>query len=106
MSWDVSMAIDTGGEYPATVCEVRNLTWNNSKILVALKCHPDDMSGKTGAEIAPIARKALADSWTREASLKKMEPENKWGGVNDVRDYLAKLVEACEKNPKAVLVVH
>jgi len=105
VSWDISVGVDTGGEFPASVAEVRNLTWNNGNILAALKCHPSDMKGKPCSEVAPIARQALADSWMKEAELKKLEPGNGWGGVDDVRDYLEKLVKVCEEHPKAMPVV-
>lgn len=104
MSWDVSIIIDTGGEYPAAIEEVRNVTYNNSEIFDALKVHPkyfkDDSKCSTWI---PSIKLALESSYKLEIEkeLLNLEPENKWGGLRDSREFLTKLLECCEKHPKA-----
>lgn len=104
MSWDVSIRIDTGGKWPATVEEVRNTTYNNSEIFLALGVHPEGKEELTCAEWVPLLKTAMAQSWLTEASLRLLEPANKWGGLNDARDLIQKLLDACEKHPKAKVV--
>ena len=82
MSWDCIMTIDTGGESPVTVCDVRNVTYNNGKIFEALGVHPDHLHGRTGAEA---------------------DPANGWGGLGDSREFLAVLLAACRAHPKATV---
>jgi len=105
MSWNACMVIDTGGDEPAVVEEIRNITYNNSKIFTALGIHPNDIKGKLGSKVASTIEKALRESHNpkRERELLALEPENKWGGLDDVRDFLGKAVTACKKHPKAFL---
>lgn len=103
MSWDCYMEIDTGGKEPATVADVRNVTYNNSKIFSLLGVHPDELRGKIGRIAEPLVRKALALSYEIEAEIKPLEPSNNWGGVDDVRDFLQKLLMACQAHPKATV---
>src|SRR3972149_2410023 len=103
MSWDCIMTIDTGGESPVTVCDVRNVTYNNGKIFEALGVHPDHLHGRTGAEADPAVSKALADSHVGEAELARLEPANGWGGLGDSREFLAVLLAACRAHPKATV---
>lgn len=62
MSWDVSLAINTGlANY--RFLEVRNVTNNNSKILAHLGVHPNLIVDKKCAEIATIIMKALSEAY-------------------------------------------
>lgn len=104
MSWDISMEYETclscgqGGSH-----EVRNVTYNNSEIFSVLGVHPKDLEGKYGMEVSEKIGKAYNDSFGSEMiqKLKPLEPENKWGGIEDSRDFLAKLHRACLEHPKA-----
>lgn len=108
MSWDAYMQIDTGSEYPATVEEIRNVTYNNGAIFKALGAYPKDLEGKLGVDAAKIITSAIeeASKPEREAELLKLAPENGWGGLDDVKDFLGKALEACRKHPKAFITFH
>lgn len=105
MSWDAYMTIDTGGESPAVVENIRNVTYNNDALFRALGAHPSDLEGKSGQEAAPVIIQAINEwhSQARRAELQKLEPANGWGGLADVKDFLEKALEACKKHPKAFL---
>ena len=108
MSWNAYMMIDTGGDSPAVVEDIRNVTYNNSGIFKALGVHPEDIEGKPGRELTSPIAKALRESYKpqRERELLALEPKNKWGGLDDVRAFLEKALAACKKHPKAVLSFH
>lgn len=105
MSWDVYIGIDTGLK-DAKIIDVRNVTYNNGRIFVRLGVHPEDMKGKTCAEIVPMIKKALKDSYDEniEKELQELSPENNWGGIADSRDFLNKLLAACEEHPLAKVI--
>jgi len=101
MSWDVSIIIDTGGEHPACVEEVRNVTYNNSKIFVKLGVHPSDRDNLLCKEWLPLINRALSDSYLYEEELEPLGPSNNWGGLKDVRNFLESLKISCEDHPLA-----
>jgi len=105
MSWDAYMMIDTGGESHAIVEDIRNVTYNNGALFRYLGCHPKDLEGMKG-EIAKdllITGLDLSHDPSRLEELKKLEPANGWGGLDDVQDFLQKAFEACKHHPKAYL---
>ncbi len=105
MSWDCDMVIDTGGEELAVVCEVRNVTLNNSRIFSMLNVHPSTINGYTG-EICALHVRQAQDKLAGAGgvfldTLRIMEAANGWGGIEDVKDFLDKLIVACRRHPKA-----
>lgn len=107
MSWDISMS-----KGPCKECgesfyeEVRNVTYNNSKIFAAIGAHPDDYEGKTGQEAQVLVESAIAKLKQDREQLQNLEPSNGWGGINDSLDFLEKLLKACIEHPKATIQVH
>lgn len=103
MSWDVSIEIDTGGKESALVEEVRNVTYNNSRIFSELGVHPSQVSDPSCLVWIALLKNALKNSFDPvvEKKLDALSPENGWGGVKDSRDFLTRLLECCERHPKA-----
>jgi len=101
MSWDVSIVIDTGGDHKAVVQDVRNVTYNNSDLFRALSVHPKMIERNECVYwILPLARAIRELEENRDKYL-PLEPENRWGGIDDSLDFLRKLLAAVKKHPLA-----
>jgi hypothetical protein len=118
MSYDTYMVIDTGGEYPATVKEIGNMTSNVSPMwslaLQAAGCKPEQeghrfllskLEGWSGADAIPVLEKAVAHIYdaANYETYAALNPENGWGDVDSARRYLRNILEACREHPKAKL---
>lgn len=107
MSWDVSVCIDTGGEYLATVAEAGNHTSNVAPMYfeamgVALR----DLDEKPALEIIPLLRKGIAEMEDDPGKYRKMNPSNNWGSYESALNFLRKILVMCVAHPKAQLSVH
>ena len=101
MSWDVQLKINTGvKEY--FVEEVRQVTYNNSKLLHHLKVHHSYNYGKAKDWIVPV-REAIQTIWHKREELKTFEPDNNWGGIDDTLDFPQTLERACVKHPECTV---
>lgn len=78
--------------------EVRNVTYNNSKIFRALGVHPDQLSAVASAWIIPL-EKALIEIQKNRLQYVHLEPSNCWGGIDDSIDFMEKLLEKCRMFP-------
>lgn len=59
----------------------------------------DFLQKKRCIDIIPIlefSQKQIHERWNE---LKKLEPENGWGGVADVQDFIEKLLLKCREYP-------
>lgn len=101
MSWDISIVTDTGRNRCADIEEVRNFTYNNSAILSSLGLHPEGKEEMKCKDWARIIGGVLAGLPLRIEELEKLEPDNKWGGIDDTVDMLLKLYGSCIKHPNA-----
>lgn len=90
MSWSVDIEI-------VVRKDVRDVTYNNGRILRFLGIHPtgkEDLKlgeWKTLLGAANLRLNTLTDEDTK--SLLEMEPENKWGGVEDVKKFISLTLE-------------
>ncbi len=82
---------------------MRNVTYNNSAIFTKLGVHPNDLEGKACAEAIPILLKAIELSYEIDSTLRRLEPPNKWGGLEDSRSFLGELLSKCQENPKGII---
>ncbi len=106
MSYDVSLTINTGGEYPATVTEVGNITWNLSPMFqAAMGCALRDLNGRFASEVVDVVEAGVRDMDEQPSYYTALNPENKWGNSEIARDFLARLAEACRKHPNATVEV-
>ena len=108
MSWDVSLEFDKCDHCEKTQesVEVRNVTYNNSKIFTRLGVHPSQLDGLVAKDVVPRLKRALELSQQIEAELVTMEPPNKWGGLSDSRHFIERLLVCCETNPDGRISVH
>lgn len=106
MSWDISLRIDTGGEDPAEVAEVGNMTYNVGPMYSqALGRSFSSLNGVTAADAIPILSEAISEM-THESTYMKYEvlnPKNGWGDRGRAVLMLERLLEACRKHPKAFI---
>lgn len=105
MSWDCYLVFEECSvcKHSPNSIDVRNVTYNNSRIFSALGVHPDDLKGKTGKEVMEILKAAFDESYREPTATKllELEPGNGWGGVKDSQDFIYKLYVACYDNPEA-----
>lgn len=106
MSWDVNIiqhevcpTCKRGRDW----FDVRNVTYNNSRIFHTLGVHPEVTDGMKCAIAIPILEKALEESHKKEPELKTMEPSNGWGGLQDSRDFISTLLEKCREFPDGTI---
>lgn len=64
------------------------------------------LSGLSCTAALPIIEQALLDMTTKEAELRRMEPENGWGSYGGAFKYLRRIASACRNNPDGVLAVN
>lgn len=106
MSFDVYLEIDTGGEYPATVAEVGNITYNvNPMFREALGCGLRETNGRNAEELLPELRRAIADMRDRPDVYSAMNPPNGWGNSGITLGFLEGFAAACARHPKATVSV-
>ena len=106
MSYDAYMRIDTGGEYPATVHEIGNMTSNVSHMWTKALGRPlRDFEGWPGGVLIPLLEGAIQHIDQHRAEYEAVNPPNGWGSVDSARRYLASILEGCRKHPKALLAL-
>lgn len=94
MSWDVYI-VDGENE----VDDVRNVTYNNSKIFQAIGCYYKDLDGSC-LMWAELAKQGISELKNNPEKYRHLEPENKWGGIDDCIDFLTKLLSKCLQHPR------
>jgi hypothetical protein len=62
-----------------------------------------DRPPMTGAELAPIVRKGLADMNARPEAYEALNPPNGWGSFAGALNFTEALLAACEAHPGAVV---
>jgi hypothetical protein len=107
MSWDASLMIDTGGEYPAGVAELGNYTYNVAPMYFEVfpeeKGFRDSLDGVLASDAIPILEQAITALEADPAHFKAMEPENKWGNYEGAVEYLKTILAGCQEHPKATI---
>lgn len=103
MSWDVSLAIDTGVEL-TEVIDIGNYTSNvHTMYSEALGFPFRDLHGKNAGDVVPLLDKAVNDMTRRPQHYEQFNPPNGWGDFDSALDFLSKLLSACKKHPKCTV---
>lgn len=113
MSYDCDIYADLGGSTLSHVEEIGNMTWNVGGMFQAAfkACGRDIRLGKLSGEscgaLTPFLKAAYAWLVALEnvEAMKALEPSNGWGSYDGAVRYLRRIIEACERHPKGVLVV-
>lgn len=107
MSYDVSLTIDTGGEYPAVVCEVGNITSNVMPMIKEAMGFPfRELDGVKAFDAQPKIDSALARMEQTPETFKAMNPPNGWGSYEGTMGFLARFSSCCVHHPQAVISMH
>jgi hypothetical protein len=103
MSYDVYMEVDVGGESPSRVSESFNYTSNVNPIWTKALGGEGlrDLEGMTGEKAQPFLVKAICHMAAHPEVYKPMEPENGWGNYHGAMNFLTRILQICQENPKA-----
>ena len=97
MSWDISVRADDVIVHTAILYE-RNVTWNDAAIFhKALGMPFRALQAMRGREALPLITQALANLEQHRSDYLALEPDNGWGGIDDVVDVLSHLRMACQQ---------
>lgn len=105
MSYDVWLAIDTGGPEPVQVGESWNYTSNSSAAWCEAGADLAEFDGKPAGECARILDKAIERMRTEPAKFKSLDAPNGWGTYDTLVPALEKLRNTMRRHPKATVVV-
>lgn len=104
MSYDISLTIDTGGEFLAEVCDVGNHTGNTRPMWdKAISGDFKSLNGKNAGESIELLTLAVKHMEEHEDEYTPLNPPNGWGSYDTALDYLKKLLRACEDHPKSTI---
>jgi hypothetical protein len=85
----------------------RNITYNLN-VMWRKACVYDALYNSHGMQaksIVPILKLGLEDMLKKPNVYKKLEPENGWGSYDGAITFLNSVIEACEDNPTAKLII-
>lgn len=107
MSYDIGMEIDAGGEYPESVGEWYNYTYNVSPMfrLAFGGNGVNDLSGLTGEVAAPFLDEAIVYFHEHMDEMRDLNPSNGWGNAEGALRFLENLLTEARTHPKAVVAV-
>jgi hypothetical protein len=105
LSYDVSLAIDTGGEDPAALDLWWNYTSNCAPMWHRAGADLATFHGKPASECLPILEAAVAAMCADPEVFKAMDPPNGWGSYETLLPRLVDLADAFRKHPKATVQV-
>lgn len=107
MSYDITLEIDTGGEFLAEVCEVGNHTYNTSQMFFkALGIGLTELSGRNAGETIELLERAVKHMEENADEYTPLNPPNGWGSYDTALTYLNRILTACRKHPKSTISVH
>ena len=126
MSYDTSIMIDTGGEYPAEVEECGNMTSNIGGMYYKAMPGPyagggryngtgdpepdrgglPGLSGLSCSDACGILKRGLTYMEEHEPEMRAMEPDNGWGSFEGALKYLRGIYDACRKHPRGFIAVN
>lgn len=104
MSYDVYLAIDTGGDEPVDVFD-RNHTSNTSNMWRKAGCDIAEFDGKTAPVFEEALRPAIAEILANRHEYTEFEPSNGWGDIDSTVRFLTDLANACAAHPKTIVRV-
>lgn len=102
MSYDAYLKIDTGGDEPATVCDIGNYTSNVSGMWRKALGKPlGEYDGVLAGDMIPDLERAVNDMIQNPQVYLPMNPDNGWGNYGGAKQYLEDILAACREHPKA-----
>ena len=108
MSWDVSLKMKTG-EQSALYHDVRNVTYNNGHLFAAagILTGLSYFNGRKAGDCIEILSSAhiYLQNPDNESSLRKLEPPNGWGGLEDAQGFIKNFLDACVEHPGTTIVI-
>ena len=108
MSWDIELVIDTGGDSPACVDVVGNMTWNVSPMYY--DALGDDglrqLDGMLSRDAITILKHAIKKMEDNPDHYRAMNPKNRWGNYEGALEFLRKLLNSCIKHPKTTIRIY
>ena len=107
MSYDISLRIDTGGEFLARVGNSYSYTYNVAPMFV--KAFRDEsglysLYDVTGKAAIPLLICTINYFNKNENELNKLNT-NDWGSAEGAKEFLKLFLEECEKHPKAKIAI-
>lgn len=108
MSYDISLAIDTGKGPLCDVIEIGNYTsnvgpmWRDALQGRLLR----EFHGSPCSEAAGPLAEAVKRMENEPERYKLMEPSNGWGDYDGALTYLRRLAEMCAEHPKCYIQIY
>lgn len=105
MSYDISLNIDTGGRYPATIVDCGNYTYNVAPMFARALGGKglNDIDGEEAWKVIPKLEHAIEHMGTHAADYRELNPPNGWGNYDGALEYLRGVLKACKENPKCTI---
>lgn len=104
MSYDVYLAIPTGGNSSACVFD-RNMTSNVAPMWREAGADLANMDGKPATECTGALTAAIDAMRADPDKYRAMNPPNGWGSYESCLDYLTSIRDACVEHPACTLRV-
>ncbi|WP_435109801.1 hypothetical protein [Nocardiopsis synnemataformans] len=106
MSYDISLVIDTGSSEPVEVVEVGNYTSNVAPMWQwALGVRLRDYDGvPCDRALAPL-RDGIRRMQAAPDFYRPLTTNPEWGDYEGALNFLVKLTDACEANPKCTIEI-
>jgi hypothetical protein len=106
MSYDVWLEVRTGPNRDATMTAGWwNYTSNGAPMWRAAGCDLAEFHGRPAFDLAPVAAAAAAEIAAHPSKYRDLEPDNGWGSMAGVIEYLGDIAEACALHQFAVVRV-
>jgi hypothetical protein len=108
MSYDIELQIDTGGEWPATIEDIGNMTSNVSPMWSKALGFPlADLHGRIAGTVLDDLRRAIQhiNDPAHVEVYEALEPDNGWGSRKGAAQYLGKLLDACQRHPNCTIEI-
>jgi hypothetical protein len=105
MSYDVTLQVWSGPGAVAWVFD-GNYTSNCARMWRAAGCDLAEFDGRPATELGPVAAAAAADIASHPSKYRDLEPDNGWGSMAGVIEFLGDIAEACATHQFAVVRVH
>jgi hypothetical protein len=108
MSYDVSLAIDTGAPTLTHVVDCGNYTYNVGtmfrKALGGKGLY--DLNGVEAWKVIAKLRLAVDTMRRNRDEYEALNPENGWGNYEGALEYLVGILKECEQHSKCVILIH
>ncbi len=105
MSWDITLTEKQWEDIE--IADIGSYTYNVSKMYKkAMDKTMGDFHGECAKDILETIVKGYQHMVSNPEEYIKLNPENGWGNYYGAMEYLAKLINACDRNPNAIVNVN